>query len=1149
MRKYRPVLTLLVFAIFLQTTESVAQCTLPTQPALNGPASSCGGDNTSKYVIPAPGSNAEGLTYTYYLSGGGELSVESSPTPPGNTLPAVHLSIAWTQSGNHTLTVTPHNACGTGPAVSMNITVGLENENSIEVEGETILCGTSLSLSVPPHEGYQYQWNLNNSPITGATASSYTAIQSGSYSITITNTASCTFKSNVKDVTINPLPSALITAASATTFCTGGSVLLNASTTLSGFSYQWKLNGVDITNATSSSYTAFNSGDYSLTITNTNSCSATSLPIPVVVNTLPAALVTPASPTVFCSGGSVILNASSGTDLQYQWRTYGTPIPNATNASYTAIETGLYAVTITNSNGCSLSSATVPVTVNSLPQATLTPGGSTTFCTGGNVTLYANTGSGLSYQWMLNGANLPNASNSFYTATQSGDYSVVVSNAANCSRGSALRTVTANPLPTTTITPASTTEICSGGSVLLNTNAGSAIRFQWLLQGEVIVGATSASFLASAPGAYSLIATNAFGCVGTSNVIVVGAALNPPQVSINDGLPSLEVCDEAALTLTAHAVGNNLSYTWLRDGKLVPGANTSTFAMMAAVDESITVRVVAPGNCSAEASVHVQVQNNEELEIIVDNPNVQRLTPYHYLFCEGSSIQLSSSVSGSTFQWKKEGIDIPEASTPTLLVTEPGHYSLAASGTTGCTKSSRTIMLEVAESPTLSLNYGESLIKCVNDFLKLETQNLPSYTYQWLKDGTAFSLGDPGAKHRLTFFTPLAVIDAGKYSVKVTSPMGCETTSPELTLIINTLYPAASIEGERGNLCSLNGIELRANTGVDLAYQWILDGETIPGATTYIYYAKTEGSYAVEVSKDGCSKRSANRHVDVSTPLIVTIDGPESICSQPRVLPPYKRRRVFNVTNNLEHPTSISQTNTMLTARVSTLEGVPISLDGYAVQWNGGSPTNDPLKRTVTSPGDFKVNIIHQQYGCHYSSVKTVRNYSKIKPTIEQSGDVCLDNVVTLTSSLADAYRWSTGARTRSITASPSRSYSVTTINANGGCEATSIPFTVQPCSTSTFQLIDSDDADAASEGSTLISLFPNPADQTITVTVPQTLKEPLRIRIREQLGKIVSETFLWKDAELIQINTSALSNGLYTLELETEKGIWMQKVMVSHRQ
>ena len=154
-------------------------------------------------------------------------------------------------------------------------------------------------------------------------------------------------------VTVTPLPVATITPASATTFCDGGSVVLNANSGL-GLSYQWQRDSSDIPGASGSSYTATASGSYTVIVT-ANSCSKTSLAQSVTVTPLPVATITPAGATTFCEGGSVVLNANSGVGLSYQWQKDGSDIPGATGSSYTATVSGSYTVLVT-ANSCSKTS-------------------------------------------------------------------------------------------------------------------------------------------------------------------------------------------------------------------------------------------------------------------------------------------------------------------------------------------------------------------------------------------------------------------------------------------------------------------------------------------------------------------------------------------------------------------------------------------------------------------------------------------------------------------------------------------------------------------------------------------------------------------------------------------------------------------------
>jgi hypothetical protein len=85
------------------------------------------------------------------------------------------------------------------------------------------------------------------------------------------------------------------------------------------------------------------------------------------------------------------------------------------------------------------------------PTATITPQGSTTFCSGDSVNLNASIGNVYTYQWYRNGTLISNATANSYAATLAGNYTVVVSSN-GCSSTSAATTITVNPNPSVTLT-------------------------------------------------------------------------------------------------------------------------------------------------------------------------------------------------------------------------------------------------------------------------------------------------------------------------------------------------------------------------------------------------------------------------------------------------------------------------------------------------------------------------------------------------------------------------------------------------------------------------------------------------------------------------------------------------------------------------
>ena len=306
--------------------------------------------------------------------------------------------------------------------------------------------------------------------VTADVAASCTATNS-TFTLTVTDDANETATDTLTvNVTANPTPT--ITPGGPTTFCTGGSVTLTSS---SATGNQWNLNGNPIGGETNTTYNATASGNYTVTVTDGNNCSATSAATTVTVNPLPATpTITPGGPTTFCAGGSVTLTSSSATGNQ--WNLNGNPIGGETNTTYNATASGNYTVTVTDGNNCSATSAATTVTVNPLPATpTITPGGPTTFCTGGSVTLTSSSTTG--NQWNLNGNPIGGETNTTYNATASGNYTVTVTDGNNCSATSATTTVTVQP---TTVTVVNTNNSGAGSlrqAILDLCAAGGTINF------------------------------------------------------------------------------------------------------------------------------------------------------------------------------------------------------------------------------------------------------------------------------------------------------------------------------------------------------------------------------------------------------------------------------------------------------------------------------------------------------------------------------------------------------------------------------------------------------------------------------------------------------------------------------------------------
>jgi alpha-tubulin suppressor-like RCC1 family protein len=239
------------------------------------------------------------------------------------------------QTGNSGTTITVN------PSPTATITAG---------SATTFCSGGQVVLTASA--GNSYLWSNN------ATTPSITVGTSGNYSVTVTNANNCSVTSAVTSVTVNASPTITITAGSATTFCSGGQVVLTAS---AGNSYLWS------NNATTPSITVGTSGNYSVTVTNANNCSATSAATSVTVNALPTA--TTATTAVSCLGGSngsITITASNGNAPYLYSKDGGSNFQ--TGNVFSGLTAGVYVIIVKSASNCS--SVSQQVTIGTVPDVT-----------------------------------------------------------------------------------------------------------------------------------------------------------------------------------------------------------------------------------------------------------------------------------------------------------------------------------------------------------------------------------------------------------------------------------------------------------------------------------------------------------------------------------------------------------------------------------------------------------------------------------------------------------------------------------------------------------------------------------------------------------------------------------------------------------
>ncbi len=543
--------------------------------AAAGPLSFCAGKDVLLKAITGAG-------YTYQWKKAG-VDIEN----------ATSSNYTATAAGGYSVVVTNATGCSAISSL-LNVTINPVPLATVAAASALTFCeGRTVQLKAITGMGYTYQWKRGATVITGATLSTYNASTTGIYTVTVTNAGGCSAVSTGLNVVVKPLPSATITAAGATTFCSGKSVLLKANTG-TNYTYQWIRGATAIPGANQPNFSATEPGLYTVIVTNSSGCSVTSGAIPIAVNPLPAATITPGGPLTFCTGQSVVLKANTGTNYTYQWRKAGINITDATQVNYTATTSGVYSVIVTNASGCAVTSSTVNVTVNSAPLASVVAASATTFCAGKNVLLKAIAGAGYTYQWKKNGINIPQEIASNYVATSTGAYSVVVTNASGCSTPSSIINVAVTMAPLATVAVAGPTTFCEGSSVLLKAITGTGYVYQWRKNGVNLPAQTQSNYIAMTAGVYNVLVTNAEGCSTLSSDINVTVTPRPASAITANG--PLTFPQGGSVTLSVPAAAGNI-YQWKKDGLNIMGAIAESYT--ATASGSYSVAVTSAGGCQA----------------------------------------------------------------------------------------------------------------------------------------------------------------------------------------------------------------------------------------------------------------------------------------------------------------------------------------------------------------------------------------------------------------------------------------------------------------------------------------------------------------------------------------------------------------------
>ena len=537
-----------------------------------------------------------------------------------------------------------------------------------------------------------YLWYRNSILIDNEVTQDIEITQSGTYKVTAISNFNC--KSD-DETFVGVVSRPVVDLGTDQKKCDGETLVLNAGN--EGVKYEWFKDGVLVSGASSSRLDVVQSGTYAVIVTNASQCT-TQDQVKVDFFSSPVVEELPSLINV-CQGNSANILISASDYQSLQWYYDGNIITGSNGLSLIANNSGVYAIEATNIAGCK-TRRTTTVEVRSLPVVQL--GADIISCIGSTVTLNAGS-EGTTYSWLKDNVGLSNSLNTL-VVSENGQYKVSVTNQFNCTTVDEIM-VTFVSGPSIELNGDKT--ICEGSNHFISiTTAAINPEIKWFKDAELISGENSLFLSVSQAGTYEVIVKAGNPACEIRKSVKISVDPKPAFNLGNDR----SICEGEMFPVLNGGAGNT-SFLWIFNGAQLSTAQTVT------ADKSGIYSVTVKNSFNCERTEQVRITISPLPTIILSD---------QYILCNGTNLTVNAQTTGTTFEWKKNNVTIPNEFSKSITITGEGTYLFSASNDSNC-KAEKSFVVTARPVPQLDLGLDVTLCPKESKILNAGQHN----SYLW----------------------------------------------------------------------------------------------------------------------------------------------------------------------------------------------------------------------------------------------------------------------------------------------------------------------------------------------------------------------------------------------------------------------------------